>query len=141
MKPATLLCRRIGGALWPVDEESKKLARRLPAKKPVAIRLVAERSREQLALYWQVLGRVVDATGRWHTPEELHLALKIATGRVGTVHLLDGRAVLVPASTAFDQMTQDEFQSYFDAAMRIVTDEIMGGVPLEEWLGHARLAA
>lgn len=77
-------------------------------------------------MYWRVLERAVEATGRWHTADELHLALKVATGYVDKVRLLDGRLVLCPGSIAFDRMNQEEAQRYYDAALKIVADEIMG---------------
>lgn len=141
MKPTTLVVRRFQGALWPVDRKGHELVAALPQGKPVPIRILGERSREQLALYWQILGQVVAAQGRWRTAEELHLALKVATGRIDVVQLLDGRLVKVPESVAVDQMSQDEFQAYFNDAMRIVCDEIMGGTSIEDLLGHTKDAA
>lgn len=137
MRPSTLLMTRIGGMLMPVDARSAEAIRKLPQRKPFAIRLWRERSHEQNAMYWRCLERVVEATGKWRTPEELHTALKVATGYVDKVRLLNGRLVLVPGSIAFDRMSQDEAQRYYDAALRVVCDEIMGGCTVEELLQHA----
>jgi hypothetical protein len=143
MKSSTILMRRLGGLLYPAEDKAAEILRRIPPRMPIAVRVLRHRSPEQTALYWRCLERVVEATGRWRTPEELHLALKVATGRVDVVRLLDGRRVLVPESIAFDQMTQDEASAYFDAALRVVCDEIMGGISVEELLNHAgsRVAA
>jgi hypothetical protein len=137
MKPSTILMRRIGGGLFPAEDKAAEMLLKLRPRVPVAIRVLRHRSPEQTALYWRCLERVVEATGKWRTPEELHLALKVATGRVDVVRLLDGRRVLVPESIAFDAMTQDEATAYFDAALRIVCDELMGGISVEELLEHA----
>jgi hypothetical protein len=134
MKASTILCRRIGGALWPDDPKSAEAIRSIPRHTSVPVRLLRERNHEQLALYWRVLERLVEATDRWRCAEELHLALKIATGRIGEVTLLTGRRVLVPESVAFDQMSQDEFTRYFDAAMRVLCEEVMGNCSIEELL-------
>ena len=144
MKPVTILCRRIGGALWPADGRAADTLSRIPQRSAVAVRVMRGRSHAQLAMYWSVLEKVVEATGRWRTPEELHLALKVATGHVDIVRLIDGRRVLVPESTAFDAMTQDEAQAFYDAAFRIVADEVMGGMGIDELLDQtadARRAA
>ena len=143
MKSSTILMRRLGGFLYPAEDKAVEMLQRIPPRVPIAVRVLRHRSPEQTALYWRCLERVVEATGRWHTPEELHLALKVATGRVDIVQLLDGRRVLVPESIAFDAMTQDEASAYFDAALKIVCDEIMGGITVEELLDHAgaRVAA
>ena len=125
MKAQTFQVVRIGDRLWPADAAAMTAVHRLPFDKKIQIRLQSDRSHEQLALYWRVLERVVEATGRWHTPEELHLALKVATGYVDKVRLLNGRLVLCPGSIAFDKMGQEEAQRYYDAALRIVAEEIM----------------
>lgn len=136
MKPSTILMRRVGGMLHPADEKAAKLLRRIPPRTPIAVRILRHRNPAQTAMYWSVLQRVVEATGRWRTPEELHLALKVATGMVREVQLVSGRRILVPESTAYDQMTADDFQHYMDAALCIICEEIMGGISVEELLGH-----
>lgn len=126
MKAQTFRVNRVGDRLWPADEASIAVVRGLPFGKPIGVRLHSDRSHEQNAMYWRVLERAVEATGRWHTADELHLALKVATGYVDKVRLLDGRLVLCPGSIAFDRMNQEEAQRYYDAALKIVADEIMG---------------
>jgi|SRR5215475_656161 len=137
MKASTILCRRIGGALWPENEKSAEAIRKIPRYTSVSVRILRERNHEQLALYWRVLDRVVEATGRWRCSEELHLALKIATGRISDIQLINGRKVLVPESVAFDQMNQEEFTRYFDAAMRVLCEEVMGGCSINELIDQA----
>ena len=137
MKPTTVLCHRIGGALWPDDERSAEAIRKIPRHKSVAVRVLRERNHESLALYWRVLERVVEATGRWRCAEELHLVLKVATGRIEDITLITGRRVLVPESIAFDQMSQDEFQRYFDQAMRVICNEVFNGISIDELLDQA----
>jgi hypothetical protein len=124
VKPTTILLRRVGGMLHPADAHAAAALAKIPLKKTVAMRALRVRSPEQLALYWRILERVVDSTGRWRCAEELHLALKVATGRVSTVRLIDGRRVLVPDSIAFDQMSQDEFQAYLQDALRVIERDI-----------------
>ena len=137
MKSSTILMRRLGDFLLPAEDKALETLRRIPPRVPIAVRVLRHRSPEQTALYWRCLERVVEATGRWHAAEELHLALKVATGQVDIVQLLDSRKVLVPKSTGFDAMTQDEASAYFDAALKIVCDELMGGITVEELLEHA----
>ena len=140
---ASIVMRHIGGGLFPADATGADLLRHLPPRMPVAVRIMRGRSAVQCALYWSVLEKVVEATGRWRTSQELHLALKVATGHIDIVRLVDGRMVKVPQSTAFDAMTQDEAQAYYDAAFRVICDEVMGGMPVEELLSQtgAKIAA
>lgn len=128
-----ILLRRIGGMLSPADRHAAEELQKIPHRHTVAVRVLRPRNHEQLALYWRVLEKTVEATGKFRTAQELHLALKIATGRVETVRLISGRHVLVPDSVAFDQMSQDDFQAYFAEALRVIEDELIGG-EIEELL-------
>jgi hypothetical protein len=100
----------------------------------VLVRLLRGRSWKQNAFYWHVLEQAVASTGRWRTPQELHAALRIATGYVDEVTMLTGRRVLVPRSTGFAAMTQDEAQAYYDAAFTLLSDTI--GVDIHELDGR-----
>lgn len=133
-RPQTFHVKRIGACLYPADAEAAARIRKIPVKTATTIRISRERSHEQNSMYWRVLERTVEATGRWRTAEELHLALKVATGFVDQVRLLDGRLVLVPGSIAFDAMGQEDAQRFYDAALKIVSEELMGGMPVEELL-------
>jgi hypothetical protein len=128
MSAGTILMRRLAGGLFPLDAKAAALIHKLPQRTPVAVRIDRRRSAVQNAMYWSVLEHVVAATGRWRTPEELHIALKVATGHVDPVRLIDGRMILVPQSIGFDHMSQDEAQAYYDAAFRVICDEVMGGM-------------
>ena len=129
--------RRNGTALVPADENAAKIIARMKDGQLAAMRLIRGRSAAQNRMYWSVLKCVVEATGRWHTPDELHEALKIATGHCSTVRLVNGRMIKVPGSTSFDEMSQDAFQTYMDAAFRILCDEVLGGMSIEELLEEA----
>ena len=124
----------------PCDEAGRKQHAKLKVGSLVGARVARSRSVVQNALYWRVLQAVVDSTGQWRTPEELHLALKVACGYVDVVRLTNGRMIKVPGSTSFDALDQDGFQRYCDAAFRIICDEIMGGMSIEELLNEAQAA-
>jgi len=136
MHRGTVLMRRVGQGLFPADAKAAQALHKVPPRTPVAVRIDRRRSAVQNSMYWGVLEQVVAATGRWRTAEELHIALKVATGHVDIVQLIDGRMVKVPQSTAFDHMNQDEAQAYYDAAFRVICDEVMGGMAVEELLAH-----
>lgn len=132
----TLIVEKHGAVLCAANTAAAKAFNRIEDGDRVAIRMVAKRSVAQNAMYWNCLERVIEATGKWRTTEELHLALKVATGHVDIVQLINGRRVIIPESTAFDQMSQDEAQAYYDAALKIICDEIMGGISVDELLDH-----
>lgn len=119
-----ILVRPTGGILLPADTKALECVRGLEEHMPIPVKLLRSRSARQNALYWQCLERVVDSTGRWRTPQELHAALRIALGHVDEVLTLAGRRVLVPSSTAFAAMSQDEAQAYYDAAFRLLAETV-----------------
>lgn len=136
----TVLMQRRVGTLIPAEPKANKLLDRIPAGERIAVRILRGRSALQNRMYWQVLERVVEATGRWRTADELHAALKVATGHIETIELINGRRVLVPDSIRFEHMSQDEAQVYYDAAYRILCDEIFNGITVEELLNPPEAA-
>lgn len=133
--------RRKGGALWAAEPKAGEILAKVPQGGTVAVRIIRSRSARQNAMYWRVLEMIIESTGRWRTPEELHAVLKVALGRVDIVQLLDGRRVLVPQSTSFQAMAQDEAQAYYDAAYRLLCTEVMGGISVDELLHHVAVKA
>lgn len=122
MSADTILLRPVGGVLLPADQRAVEIVAKLDPHEPVSVRLLRHRSGKQNAFYWRMLERAVEATGRWRTPQELHAALRIATGHVDEIVTMTGRRVLVPSSTAFDAMTQDEAQAYYTSAFDLLTE-------------------
>lgn len=121
----------------PICEVGQKQHARLNVGSTVGGEIARGRSVVQNSLYWSVLTKVVThAPGEWRTPEALHEVLKVATGHVEVVKLVDGRLIKIPQSTAFDAMPQDQFQSYVDAAFQVIQDEILGGMSVDELLAH-----
>lgn len=83
------------------------------------------RSWPQLKLYWSMLNRVVKATGSWPNAEKLHRDIKLTLGFVEqSVNLRTGEIAVTPDSVALDSMSQDEFQAFFDDAVRLLTERL-----------------
>lgn len=84
---------------------------------------VTKRSEKQLKTYWKALGIVVRATGKWTTAENLHREIKLTLGYVEkVVNMRTGEVSLVPDSIALDKMSPDEFRTFMDAAMQLITE-------------------
>ena len=122
----------------PYDDASRKQHSKLKVGSLIGARIARSRSIQHHRLYWKVLECAVNATDWWLTPEALHLALKEATGYVTIVRSMSGKMMRIPESTSFDEMTQDEFKSYCDAAFRILADKLE--MPIEELLEEAQVA-
>lgn len=79
---------------------------------------LTKRSLPQHRTYWKALSIVAANDERWATAEHLHQSLKMACGLVTeTFNITTGEVVLVPDSTSFEAMDQEEFQIFFDRAM------------------------
>lgn len=122
----------------PASDEGWAQHKKLKPEMLVGARIARSRSIQQHRRYWKVLECAVAATDWWDTPELLHIALKEATGHFTIVRLLNGRMIKVPGSTAFDEMTQDEFNHYCDAAFRILAEKLE--MSIEELLEEAQAA-
>lgn len=96
--------------------------------------IARSRSLPQHRMYWSVLTKVVASTGKYPTPEKLHLALKVHLGFVEKVQLINGKMVLLTNSTAFEAMDQTEFQTYIDAAFRVIETELLGGMSVDDMM-------
>lgn len=97
---------------------------------------VSRRRPKQHRTYWRALSLVVKSTDRWPTKEKLHEDIKIALGFVEKrPNISTGEIVLVPDSTAFDAMDQDQWQVFMDRAMELIAAEC-GFDPLA-WLEAA----
>lgn len=122
----------------PVSDEGWKQHRRLKPGSLVGARIARSRSIQQHRRYWKVLECAVNATDWWATPELLHIALKEAAGHFTIVRLMNGRMIKVPGSTSFDEMNQEEFNAYCDAALRMLSDKLE--MSIEDLLEEAQAA-
>jgi len=97
---------------------------------------VTRRKPKQHRTYWRALGLVVKATNRWPDAVHLHDELKLAAGFYRkAINMANGDLMLIPDSTAFDKMDQDQWQAYMNKAMELIAQEC-GFDPLS-WLEAA----
>ena len=96
------------------------------------------RSPSRLRFYWQMLGKLVDATDCAPNAEALHSVIKLDLGYANPVRLRNGMTVLVPGSIAFDRMTEQEFGNFLDRAIAWVTQHY--GVTPEEIMNNGAAA-
>lgn len=96
------------------------------------------RSPSRLRFYWQMLGKLVDATDCAPNAEALHSVIKLDLGYANPVRLRNGMTVLVPGSIAFDRMTEQEFGNFLDRAIAWVAQHY--GVTPEEIMNNGAAA-
>lgn len=112
------------GQFVPASAIDAELFDKIANGSEVEITVKQKRSNSRLRLYWSVLGAVVDATGRWHSKEDLSDALKMACGVSEIRHPLNGAPYLVPDSVAFSRMTETDFTAFMDRAFAMLAERI-----------------
>lgn len=96
------------------------------------------RSRQRHRLYWATLHAVIENHDVLSSAESLHKMLLIGCGLTDPLITLDGEILLLPSSTAFDQLDEPSFKAYFDQAMKIITAQIIPGIDLNLLLNEAK---
>lgn len=118
-----ILMERRGNQLVPFDACANEQLEELPHGKPLTFKVSQPRSTDQNRWYWVELSHVVKATECAPTSRHLHQALKLALRYTMPVFDAKGEIVShIPDSTAFDAMTQQEFNIYFQAAQKLVAE-------------------
>tara|TARA_B110000858_G_C17690909_1_gene421192 strand:+ start:253 stop:657 length:405 start_codon:yes stop_codon:yes gene_type:complete len=92
--------------------------------------LRSKRSEQHHKLYWSILGKACQATGKWPNSDNLHRELKMACGFFQTVVSEFGGIYYFPDTIAMNKMNQKEFNEFFELAMEKLADAI-GTDPLE----------
>lgn len=119
-KAGLIVRRNADGRLAPVSAFDAETLSRFPAGTQFNVTSRTRRSSPQNRLYWETLGRVVEATGCYPTSEHLHRALKHSLGYVTVYSDLRGNPFIDVDSVAFDAMSQEAYQTYFDKAMELL---------------------
>lgn len=130
-----------GNALRPYAPYDHEMMQRLPVGTPVRLQFAQPRSLPRHRLYWVVLRLVIKNSEVFATEEALHKVLLVGCGVTEPFLDLDGNISLIPSSTAFDKMSEEEFKAYFDRAMEIIETKIIPGVSLQLLLREAKSQA
>lgn len=139
---AQLFMVRDGLVLRPRARFDAALLERFRADVPILADLSERRNEGRHRLYWAVLQAVCDATGKWPNVEALHWALKVRLGYIEEIASIDGEPLIRPRSTSFSRMGEQDFRTFFDAAMLVITTDVVPGLTPEDLLalGKGRLA-
>lgn len=119
------IVRKTPRGLSPVSSYDAELLLSAPVATEYDLVPRTKRSSPQNRLYWQTLAQVVRATGKWPTAAHLHHELKLVCGfKMSVVDWETGTVRQVVDSTAFDKMTNDEFNIYFEMAMAKLAEHL-----------------
>jgi hypothetical protein len=114
-------CLRRGDSLIGEMEADREWIRQQPYSERIKVSLHTGRSPQRLKWYWAFLGKVVKATECAPTVETLHSLIKLETGFTTPVKLR-GYTVLVPASVSFASMSEADFNTFCESAVRFIAE-------------------
>ncbi|MCW2077888.1 UNVERIFIED_ORG: hypothetical protein M2193_000063 [Bradyrhizobium japonicum] len=133
-----ILVRKVDGHLIPHASYDVEMFQAIPENVPVRAQFAQPRSGPRHRLYRVILRLVTHNTDLFATEDSLHDTLLLSNGVVRPVMTTAGEIIMIPSSTAFDAMGEEEFKAYFDAALETIQAHIIPGIDLDELLKEAR---
>lgn len=127
-----LIMQRVEGGLRPVDEEGWQYVMRLEPGDQVMVEFRRPRSIQHHKLYWKMIATIQQHVTDLST-DDLHNLIKVGAGYGRIVESKSmGRVALPKASIAFESMDQDEFNEFWERAIRFVLEQVVPGLKRDE---------
>lgn len=122
---------KVRGRLLPLTTYDAEAVEESKDGQIYTLKATKHRSPPQHKMYWQIIKRTAEATGKWATPKHLHNDLKMLLGyHKATLNLLTGDVYYTADSIAYQKMDQEEFNKYLDAALGELA-KVLGKDPME----------
>jgi len=113
-------CLRKGTALYPEMGADLKMLEAFPQNQRIKVTLSTGRVPSRLRFYWSFLHKVVEATEATPDVESLHTLIKMETGYTIPARV-KGYIINLPRSISFASMTEEEFSSFLEGALRYIS--------------------
>lgn len=130
--------RRTIRGLVPADELSEAALRKIAVGQDVRAEIARPRnprSVQQLRLYWKLMQVVCDSSDHFKDREQVSDFLKLQTGHYETTQIvMDGKPYewRRPKSIAFDRLSHEDFQDYWNRALDVICARIIPGIGKRE---------
>jgi hypothetical protein len=115
------LFERIGNHLVPADMHAQEFVESIPDGKRLLVDAKRPRSPENHAHFYHILRAALEHLEGYPDEETLLDSLKMATGHVRQIMLVDGTMAFIPKSIRFASMPEDQFQRFKDRALFVLT--------------------
>lgn len=112
----------------PADDATSALFRGLGLGEVVTAAVKRNRSLRHHRLFFGLLTKIADATGRWPNAEALLFTLKIELGYCDLVERLDGTTAPHPKSISFGTMDQAAFREFYDGSIRVLEEHVLPNI-------------
>jgi hypothetical protein len=126
------LARKDLGHLTPVDSEGEEAVRKMKMGAIVQVEVKQPRNINHHRLYFALVDVVFDNQERYETRDQLHNALKLATGIYDLLELPNGAQYKIPRSIAFHKMNQAEFSAFYDRVCDVIAKHFLPGVTSDD---------
>ena len=142
----TILCKH-GSSLVAEDADSLDALARIKDGSLVLVEVRRKRNLKHNRLYFALIKLVHEnmEDRQYPTPETLHEAIKVACGLRTEFTLPNGVVGFIPGSIKFGEMTQDDFDRFYNRVCDIVCQHFLPGVESEtlkqevlQMVGHGR---
>lgn len=129
----------------PADDGGRKYWQRFGLGDEVLLTFTVPRSLPQLRLYWALVEIAYQNNRDMHVSEkETSDSIKLACGLTETTNVKyrgEWFKRKIPASIAFENMPQDEFNAFFERALAYICEELVPGLDVETLEQEVRSAA
>jgi hypothetical protein len=136
-----VLARRSTLGFVPADTAAEAEFKRVPIGRVAYVEIVTARNPRQHRMLFALLKMLVNADA-FPTIDAALIAVKFATGMIESIVMSKTETKMVPRSISFANMPQSDFQGWFDAALKAVSERWLPGVTdkelrdeIEEMLG------
>lgn len=124
-----LLMVRQGVNLIPADQLAEEDILAFSDKRPIMVEARHPRSPPHHRLLFGLLRKVARSTPTPLNEDALRAWVLVRTGNVDILPLGFGKVYEAPKSMAFRNMDQVEFRALFDAAVKLILEEVAPGLP------------
>lgn len=114
-----------GGRLSPQTAWDAQLIDDMPQGQRFDLVPISPRSNRHSSMYWAQLGQIVSATNSFATAEKMHIWVKVRLGYTAPIFGPKGEVIGMSVdSTAFDKMTQADFNVFYEKAADLIAREM-----------------
>lgn len=124
---------RTAVSLRPVDDASREAMAAFGEGEIIRVKLWRDRNPAHHRLFFALLNLVYENQDKYASPEALRFAVTCQAGWVDEIRLRGDKVALRPKSLSWGRMGQDEFNQYYQAALRVIPELLpqFEGVDLE----------
>lgn len=121
---------RNGKNLSASDEEAEQIISKLPQGEIIIVDIKRERNIKLLRRYWKLLTVIAENYSEPTTKKRLDHQIKIGTGYCDTFEA-NGILFHIPDSISFANMSEDEFQIFWEAAVHYSCETLIPNMKSE----------